>query len=185
MEARPGATVEVNGTAAGSAPLQGLALDPGVHVVKLQHPDYWPLVRRIAIEPGKTARLDVDLSWEGVPRARSRAAPYGVPLDGSPDDPYFQRGLQQLAEGEYQEAVLTLEPVVRRLQTQGGKNKEQARAEFYLGVAYLELNRQALAKERFQAALEHDGSLRPSSGAFSPKVASFFGTVREAHRRKP
>ncbi len=184
VEARPGAEVEVGGRAVGSAPLQGLQLDPGVHVVKLEHPDYWPLTRKITIEGGKTGRLDVDLSWEGVPRARSREAPYGVPLDGSPDDPYFQRGLRQIAEGEYQEAILTLEPVVRRLQAQGGKNKEQARAEFYLGVAYLELNRQALAKERFQAALEHDGSLRPPTAAFSPKIASFFGTVREAARKK-
>jgi tetratricopeptide (TPR) repeat protein len=186
VEARPGAEVEVGGQAVGKAPLQGLQLDPGVHVVKLQHPDYWPLTRKVAIEAGKTARLDVDLSWEGVLRTRSREAPYGVPLDGSPDDdPYFQRGLKQLAEGEYQEAILTLEPVVRRLQSQGGRNKEQARAEFYLGVAYLELNRQALAKERFQAALEHDGSLKLAPGTLSPKITSFFATVREAARKKP
>ncbi len=185
VEARPAAQVEVGGQAVGNAPVQGLQLDAGVHVVKLQHPDYWPLTRKVAIEAGKTARLDVDLSWEGVLRARSREAPYTVPLDGSPDDPYFQRGLRQLAECDYQEAILTLEPVVRRLQSQGGRNKEQARTEFYLGVAYLELNRQALAKERFQAALEHDGSLKLPHGALSPKIMSFFGTVREAARKRP
>jgi tetratricopeptide (TPR) repeat protein len=183
---RPGADVEVGGRGVGRAPLQGLPLDPGVYVVRLQHPDYWPLTRKIPIEAGKTERLEVDLSWEGVPRARSRVPPYAVPVDGGPDDdPYFQRGLRQLAEGDFQEAVLTLEPVVQRMQTQGGKPKVQARAEFYLGCAYLELNRQALAKERFQSALKHDGSLKLPPGSLSPKVASFFGTVREGIRKKP
>jgi serine/threonine protein kinase len=186
VDVRPGADVEVDGRAVGKSPVQGLQLDPGVHVVRLQYADYWPLRRKVAVEAGKTARLDVDLSWEGVPRARSREAPYVIPLDGSPmDDPNFQRGLRQLAEGDFQEAILTLEPVVRRMQTQGAKAKDQSRAEFYLGCAYLELNRQALAKERFQAALEHDGSLKLPPGSLSPKVASFFGTVREVVRRKP
>jgi eukaryotic-like serine/threonine-protein kinase len=186
VDVRPGADVEVGGRGVGRAPLQGLPLDPGVYVVRLQHPDYWPLTRKIPIEAGKTERLEVDLSWEGVPRARSRVPPYAVPVDGGPDDdPYFQRGLRQLAEGDFQEAVLTLEPVVQRMQTQGGKPKVQARAEFYLGCAYLELNRQALAKERFQSALKHDGSLKLPPGSLSPKVASFFGTVREGIRKKP
>jgi tetratricopeptide (TPR) repeat protein len=127
----------------------------------------------------------VDLQWEAVARGRSAVPPFGVALDGSPSDPYFERGLRQLAEGDYQEAVLTLEPVLRRLEGQGGKAKEQARAAFYLGVAYLELDRQAVARERFLSALEHDGGLKPPSGAFSPKVLSFFNTVRETLRRKP
>ncbi len=184
VDVRPGADVEIEGRGSGKAPLQDVPLDPGVHVVTLSHPDYWPLVRRVSIEAGETARLDVDLSWEGVLRSRSRVPPYALPLDGGPhDDPYYQRGLRQLAGGDFREAVLTLEPVVRRL-AQGGKGKEQARAEFYLGCAYLELNRQALAKERFQAALEHDGSLKPGGG-LSPKIASFFATVRETVRKKP
>jgi serine/threonine-protein kinase len=186
VDVRPGAEVEIEGRGTGKAPLEDLPLDPGVHLVTLSHADYWPLVRKVSIEAGKTARLDVDLSWEGVLRSRSRVPPYAVPLDGGPhDDPYFLRALRQLAGGDFQEAVLTLEPVLRRLQAQGGKAKEQARAEFYLGCAYLELNRQALAKERFQAALEHDGSLKPPAGAFSPKIASFFATVRETVRKKP
>jgi tetratricopeptide (TPR) repeat protein len=183
VDVRPPAVVEVEGRPAGSAPLQGLPIDPGPHVLTLAHPDYWPLRRRIGVEAGKTSRLEVDLAWEGVPRSRSREAPYSVPLDGSPSDPYFERGLKQMAEGNYQEAVLTLEPVARRLQ--GTKTKEQARAEFYLGVAYLEMNRQALAKERFSAALEHDPSFKPTSSAFSSKVMGFFGAVREGARKKP
>lgn len=182
VDVRPSADVGLEGKLAGHSPLQGLQLDPGSHLLELVHPDYWPLRRRIVVEAGRRARLEVDLSWEGVPRARSREAPFSLPMDGSPSDPYFDRGLRQMSEGEYQEAVLTLEPVVRRLP--GGKNKEQARAEFYLGVAYLELNRQALAKERFSAALEHDPSLKPTPRAFSSKVMSFFGSVREGAKEK-
>jgi tetratricopeptide (TPR) repeat protein len=182
VDVRPGAVVVVEGEPAGNAPLQGFELEPGSHVLTLLNPDYWPLRRRVGVESGKTVRVEVDLAWEGVPRARSREAPYSVPLDGSPSDPYLERGLKQMSDGDYQEAVLTLEPVARRLQ--GTKTKEQARAEFYLGVAYLEMNRQALAKERFGAALEHDPSLRTAASAFSSKVMSFFGAVRESEAKK-
>ncbi|HEY7515424.1 MAG TPA: protein kinase, partial [Vicinamibacteria bacterium] len=93
VEVRPGADVEIESRGAGKAPLLGVPLDPGIHLVTLQHPDYWPLMRRVSIEAGKTSRLDVDLSWEGVPRARSRVPPYVIALEGSPgEDPYFQRG---------------------------------------------------------------------------------------------
>jgi Flp pilus assembly protein TadD len=153
-------------------------------MVKLTHPDYWPITRRVSVEAGRATRLDVDLSWEAVPRARSREAPFTTALDDSPSDPYFERGLRQMAEGDFQEAILTLEPVARRLQ-QAGKDKEMARAEFYLGVALLELDRQGGAKERFQRALEHDDSLKVPASGFSPKVTSFFVTVRDAFKRKP
>jgi Flp pilus assembly protein TadD len=92
--------------------------------------------------------------------------------------------MRQLAEADYKEAVLTLEPVARRLAL-AGKEREQARAEFYLGVAYLELRRESLARERFLSALEHDGSLRVPPALFSPKIVGFFGTVREAAKKKP
>jgi tetratricopeptide (TPR) repeat protein len=104
-------------------------------------------------------------------------------MDGSPSDEYFERGLRQMAEGDFQEAILTLEPVARRLK-QADKGKELARAELYIGVAFLELNRQGSAKERFERALAADKSLKMPSTGFSPKTASFFATVREAFRQK-
>jgi tetratricopeptide (TPR) repeat protein len=181
---KPSAEVEVDGRPAGRSPLEGLEVDAGSRVLRLTHPDYWPLVRRFVIEAGRTLRLDVDLSWEAVPKARNREEPFSVPLDDSPSDPYFDRGLRQLAEGDFREAILTLEPVARRLE-QAGKEKELARAQFYLGVALLELNRQGSAKEHFQSALENDESLKVPPLAFSPKVMSFFATVRETLRKKP
>ena len=155
---------------------------PGPHVVRLTHPDFWPITRRLSVEAGGTLRLDVDLSWEAVARAQNSAGPFATPLDGSPNDPYFGRGLRQLASGDYAEALLTLEPVARRLQ-QASKEKELARCEFYVGIALLELNRQASAKERFQRALENDSLPELPPSPFSPKVMSFFSAVREAAER--
>ena len=91
--------------------------------------------------------------------------------------------MHQLAQGDFQEAILTLEPVARRLE-QAGKEKDLARAEFYLGIALLELNRQGSAKERFALALDLDSSLRVPGAAFSPKITSFFVTVRDAAPKK-
>lgn len=184
LDSKPAAEIEIDGRPAGRSPLSGVPLDAGSRVLKITHPDYWPLTRRVAVEAGRGVRLDVDLSWEAVPKARSREEPFSVPLDDSPSDPYFDRGLRQMSGGDFREAILTLEPVARRLQ-QAGKDKDLARAEFYLGVALLELNRQGAAKERFQSALEHDGSLKVPAFSFSPKVMSFFATVRETVRRKP
>jgi tetratricopeptide (TPR) repeat protein len=166
------------------APLRGVELKAGTHVVKLTHADFWPITRRLSVEAGRALRLDVDLSWEAVSRALGREPPFATALRGSPDDPYFERGLRQLASGDYAEALLTLEPVARRLR-QAGKEKELARCEFYVGVALLELNRQGSAKERFERALESDHSLRLPAESFSPKVTTFFSRVREAASRKP
>jgi serine/threonine protein kinase len=183
LEVKPAAQVEIDGQPAGSSPLASRELLAGKRVLRLNHPDYWPITRLVAVEPGRAVRLDLDLSWEAVPRARSKEPPYVVALEDSPSDPYFERGLKQMSEGDFQEAILTLEPVARRLQV-AGKSKELARAEFYIGVALLELNRQGQAKERFQRALQNDFTLKVPAG-FSPKVTSFFGTLRETIRKKP
>jgi tetratricopeptide (TPR) repeat protein len=180
---KPSADVQVDGRDIGPAPLISLEVGAGVRVLRLTHPEYWPVTRRVSVEPGKTLRLDVDLSWEGVSRSRSKEPPFSAAIDGSPSDPYFARGLHQLAQGDFQEAILTLEPVARRLE-QAGKEKDLARTQFYLGIALLELNRQGSAKERFLKALQLDPSLRVPGGAFSPKITSFFGTVREAAPKK-
>ena len=152
--------------------------------MRLTQPDFWPITRRLSVEAGGNLRLDIDLAWEAVARAQNSTGPFATPLDGSPNDPYFGRGLRQLANGDYAEALLNLDPVARRLQ-QASKEKELARCELYVGIALLELNRQASAKERFERALENDRALKLPPFAFSPKVMSFFSAVREALPKKP
>jgi len=180
--ARSGTEIEIDGKATGQAPLEGIELEPGTHVVRLTHPEYWPLVRPVSLASGQSLRLDVDLAWEAVPRRG--VAPYRMTLGGRPSDPYLERGVSQVVEGDYRGAILTLEPVIKRLTAKGGNRKELAAAEFYLGVANLELNRQAAAKASFLSALEHDGGLKPNPAAFSAKVLGFFNTVKASRKER-
>jgi hypothetical protein len=53
-----------------TAPLRTIPLAAGAHVVRLVHPDFQPLQRRIVIVPGRTLSLSVDLPEEGVRRRR-------------------------------------------------------------------------------------------------------------------
>jgi hypothetical protein len=65
----PWAEVYVDGGKVGvSPPLKPLSLDPGVHDVKLTHPSYLPLPRRVTIRAGETTRLEVDLTKEAFRR---------------------------------------------------------------------------------------------------------------------
>jgi hypothetical protein len=174
--------VEIDGRRVGTAPIEHIELEPGARDVRLSHPEYWPLVRQISLTDGQSLRLDVDLAWEAVPRRG--VAPYRMGFGDRPSDPYFERGVNELAEGRYRDAIVTLEPVVKRLAAQDGHRKELALAQFYLGVAHLELNRQAAAKTSFLAALEGDSGLKPSSTVFSAKVVSFFNTVKASRKER-
>jgi serine/threonine protein kinase len=183
LDVRPWAEVLVDGAPSGRTPIAAIEVAPGPHDVRLSHPAYWPLQRTIAVEAGRASRLDVDLQWEGIARS-ARSAPYELPLDDVPSDPYYSRGVGQLKDGDFRGAVLTLEPVVRRLTFQPKRRKELARAQFCLGVAYLELGREVNAKTSFLAALENDGSIKPAPGAFPAKVITFFSHAKES-RKKP
>jgi len=181
--ARPWASVEIDGKPYGRTPLPGVIVEPGEHAVELVHPEYWPRRRRVALLPGSTFRLDVDLTWEGV--RRSPTVSGRLPQGASPPDPELDRGENQLREMEWKEAIVTLESVVRRLRGQPRQKSTLARAYFYLGVAHLELEETSIARTRFLAALELDGKLRPPPAAFSPRVLGFFAHVRSTIREKP
>ncbi len=62
----PWAEVLVDGARVATAPLRKIPLAPGPHVVRLLHPDYQPLQRRVVIRAGHTENLSVDLPEEGV-----------------------------------------------------------------------------------------------------------------------
>ena len=181
LDVRPFAEVTAGDRALGRTPIEGARFEPGPVVLLIQHPGYWPLRRHVFFEPGRRTRLQIDLEWEAVVRRKS--APYEVPRGDKPDDPYFLPGVRLVAEGDFQDALLTLDPVVRRLE---GTNrpKELARAEFFLGVALLELGREAEARARFESALDHDSSLKLEPDAFPARVTSFFGHVRDARKAR-
>ena len=68
LQVVPPAQVELDGTLLGSPPGGPLTLAPGEHRIRLLHPDYKPLLRKLTIRAGETLRLDVDLTQEAFPK---------------------------------------------------------------------------------------------------------------------
>jgi serine/threonine-protein kinase len=182
---RPWAEVEVDGKPYGRTPLDRLSLEPGEHSVEVAHPDYWPRRRLVRLGAGEAARLDVDLAWEAVARRRGGGVPNRLPNEGEAADAEVERGSEQLSYGDYHGAVATLETAAQRLRGQPGRRRELARAFFYLGVAYVELDRPSSATASFVAALEQERKLRPPPGAFSAKILGFFNHVLTVVKKEP
>jgi serine/threonine protein kinase len=68
----PWAEVSVDGVAAGTTPFAPLALPPGPHTLRLAHPSYQPLTKRVTIQSGETTLLKVDLTFEAFPKVEDR-----------------------------------------------------------------------------------------------------------------
>jgi hypothetical protein len=63
----PWAEVSVDDRPVGTTPLKPLSLAPGVYTVKLSHPDFRPLQKKVVIRSGDTSVLDVNLAEEAFP----------------------------------------------------------------------------------------------------------------------
>lgn len=85
-----------------------------------------------------------------------------TPSPVAPQDAALAAGLRQVEEGDFEGAILTLEPVVARLAPAGGRDAAQACLS--LGIARL--------------ALGHEPSLRLSPERYSPKVLAAFEEAR-------
>ncbi len=66
----PWAEVTIDGAPVQSVPLRKISLPPGPHVVRLLHPDYEPVQRKVTIRSGEKLDLTVDLPEEAVPKKR-------------------------------------------------------------------------------------------------------------------
>jgi hypothetical protein len=172
----PWAEVAVGNRPLGRTPLETQSLEPGTAILLIQHPEFWPLRRHVLLEPGRRIRLQIDLHWEAI--VKGKVPFYQVPKGRRPDDPHFKTGVDFLINGDFPQAVITLDPVVRRL-AERDRPEELARAEFFLAVALLEAGREVEARARFESALTHDSSLRPEPAAFPARVMTFFGHVRD------
>jgi hypothetical protein len=181
IEVHPWADVEAGSRPLGRTPLKALSFEPGEVVLLFQHPDFWPLRRHVVLEPGRRTRIQIDLPWEAI--VKGKVPFYQVPKGRRPDDPHFKTGVGFLVIGNFPQAVLTLDPVVRRL-AERDRPEELARAEFFLAVALLEAGREVEARGRFESALTHDPSLRPEPAAFPARVMTFFGHVRNGLEAK-
>jgi eukaryotic-like serine/threonine-protein kinase len=65
---RPYAEVSIDGRIVGTTPMKPLTLTAGVHSIVLSNPGFHPLTRRVTIEAGKTASLEIDLTFEAFPK---------------------------------------------------------------------------------------------------------------------
>jgi hypothetical protein len=68
----PWAQVTVDGRSLGSSPLKPVRLSPGSHVFVFEHPDYFPLQRKVVVKAGEVVQVDVDLRDVGFPRKKTK-----------------------------------------------------------------------------------------------------------------
>src|SRR5262245_47990221 len=88
------------------------------------------------------------------------------------------RGIALVNEGDFSAAVVTLAATLRALEAQTGSERRRAQAELYLGIAYLELDQEVMARTRFREALRLDPEMRLDPEQFSPQVLRTFEASR-------
>jgi hypothetical protein len=87
-------------------------------------------------------------------------------------------GIRQVKEGDFENAVVTLDSAVRRLEGQPERERLLVQALLQLGVALVVLDQGEPARTRFRRALTIDPRLRLKPDAFSPKVIVVFEQAR-------
>ena len=97
---------------------------------------------------------------------------------GAASDADVIKGIQQVEDGEYDTAILTLDAAARRLAGQN-KPRDLAQAYLYLGIAYFGKGQEAAAKARFREAVRQIGDLSLSPDRFPPKVVNLFEAARD------
>lgn len=94
-------------------------------------------------------------------------------------DTDLANGVRQAQEGDFENAVVTLDGVVRRLTGQPSRAKDLARAYTYLSIAYLGLSQEQTAKAKFLEAMKTDHDMNLSPREFPPRILEFFEKARE------
>jgi tetratricopeptide (TPR) repeat protein len=97
----------------------------------------------------------------------------------SPNDAEVLKGISQVDDGEYDNAIMTLDTAARRLSTDKSKTNDLAQAYLYLGIAYLGKGREAAAKAKFREAIDQIKDLSLSADKFPPKVVDLFEAARQ------
>ena len=131
-----------------------------------------------------------------MPQLKRRLAPAAVLLllatsvpvpaqSPRPSDPELAAGIALVREGDFENAVLKLDTVVRRLLAAPGTQKDAALAYVYLGVAFLELNQEPVARAKFQLAQALDAQMRLDPRQFSPEQIRVFESARAETAARP
>lgn len=88
-------------------------------------------------------------------------------------------GIQQVKDGHFDAALLTLDAVVRQLRSDPARHPELVRAFVYLGAAYVGLQQESPARENFKEALKLDKALQLDPNEFPPRVVRVFEAARK------
>ncbi|HET7293635.1 MAG TPA: tetratricopeptide repeat protein [Vicinamibacteria bacterium] len=102
-----------------------------------------------------------------------------VAVAAAAEDAGLAQGIQQVREGDFEAAVVTLEAAASRLEGQTGRKGEAAQARVHLGVARVGLGNLDAARGEFRSALRLDPALRVTEAEFSPKVVRAFEAARQ------
>ena len=101
-----------------------------------------------------------------------------LPAAAPPPHPALARGLALLREGDFEAAVIELDAAVRRLEGDPAASAHVPWGYVHLGVAYLELDQEMVARGKFQEALARDPALRLDAAEFSAQQVRVFESVR-------
>lgn len=103
-----------------------------------------------------------------------------------PDDGGLQAAIAQVREGDFENAIVSLEVVIQELMPRA-EARPVALAYFYLGVAHLGLNQDQVAQSKMIQGLAIDPSLRPDPSQHSRRVLRAFEEARRvaAERMRP
>jgi hypothetical protein len=95
-----------------------------------------------------------------------------------PPHPALAHGLALLRDGDFEAAVIELDAATRKLEADPGALADRPWAYVYLGVAYLELEQEGVARGKFREALLRDPALRLAPAQFSAQSIRVFEGVR-------
>src|SRR5688572_5042312 len=101
-----------------------------------------------------------------------------LPAAAPPPHPALARGLALMREGDFEAAVLELDAAARTIENDPSAERHRPWAYVYLGVAYLELEQDAVARGKFREALARDPALRLLPAEFSAQSIRVFEDVR-------
>jgi hypothetical protein len=87
-------------------------------------------------------------------------------------------GISQVENGEYDQAIFTLDSACRRLAGDPEKKGELSQAYLYLGIAYFGKGHEAAAKAKFREAVLQFRSLSLSAEQYPPKIIDLFEAAR-------
>jgi len=95
-------------------------------------------------------------------------------------DPETEKGIRQAQEGDFEQALATLQGALPRLHERKAPSHEVAGVHVYLGVAHLGLNDAAAARASFVEALRVDPALTLSTEEYPPRIVRAFEEARRA-----